>query len=69
VIDTKNHQLLAQYVDFNLNQQMREPKNYRDYKLWINKKSCDSGDDNMNSIRFYKFEGSIELLGSNKNGC
>jgi hypothetical protein len=68
VIDIKNEQILAQYVDFNSNQHMREPKNFRDYKLWINKKSCDSETGNMDSIRFYKYEGKIELLGSDKIG-
>ncbi|MCG7926930.1 MAG: TIGR04086 family membrane protein [Candidatus Thiodiazotropha taylori] len=54
IIDTKNNELMAQYIDFNSNQNTRNPKKFRDLKLWINVDSCESSSYKPNEEAFYK---------------
>jgi hypothetical protein len=53
VIDIKNNEIVAQYIDFNSNQNTRNPKEFRDFKIWLNIDSCESSSNKSNEAAFY----------------
>ncbi|MCU7854069.1 MAG: hypothetical protein KZQ80_17880 [Candidatus Thiodiazotropha sp. (ex Monitilora ramsayi)] len=64
VIDVGTGEILAQYVDFSTGQSTLEPKEFRDFKVWLYKESCEEEGNKMNRRKFYMFESAIEMLGS-----
>jgi hypothetical protein len=41
IVDVDTDEVIARYVDFDSNQMMREPKEFRDFKIWIYMESCE----------------------------
>ncbi len=44
VVDAETEEVLAQYIDFNSNQNSLEPKEFRDFRFWLETSSCEKSD-------------------------
>jgi hypothetical protein len=58
IVDMKSNKILAQYVDYDSSQQTQRPEEFRDFKFWIYKESCEA--DVNSRLRFSSFQKSIE---------
>lgn len=68
IIDRLTDEVLAQYVDFDtdISSLGSEPRNFRDYKIWLSVNSCERAGHKANQKSFYEFEADFENLGVSK---
>jgi hypothetical protein len=62
IVDTLTGKVLAQYVDFGTRRKKINWWNPRDYKFWLNYRSCESGDGRRTKPNEFEFNKFMYLL-------
>ncbi|MBW9265811.1 MAG: hypothetical protein K1563_18570 [Candidatus Thiodiazotropha sp. (ex. Lucinisca nassula)] len=68
IVDMKNSEILAQYVDFDSDQKSLEPEEFRDFKFWLDTRTCEETNLLPQNVKFNDYFAATKKLGKSNHG-
>jgi len=62
IVDLTTGEVMARYVDFDTDQNPKNPKRFRDFKIWIQSETCEESDERKTKPNKFKFNKLMHLF-------